>query len=272
MIPPAGVEDPISATFDLSDRVAQMAPVVRRMYVYTAILIALWIIIMLVLVLVELASHNVIGFLFVLGLLALGILAGSLLRRTDRFFRDFVRRHRAIRLVREADPVVKVPDGRTPIERLANHLKTTNGTVGQLLKEDPTALRYRVGLPASGGAVPFDLVLVRPGSTLWRTLGWGSDTGFAILARFGPDAPVLTDLRKLETDVLAAAPHLEGQVVRAILLRSKPVPLPEDVYEYAVGHPVEPRHRGADGRINLEIITENADGTYDFVPQVLGVP
>ena len=43
---PPGVEDPISAIFDLSDRVAQMAPVVRRMYRYTATILVFWIIIM----------------------------------------------------------------------------------------------------------------------------------------------------------------------------------------------------------------------------------
>ncbi len=266
---PAGVEDPISATFDLADQVAEMAPVVRRLYRYTAVILVAWIAIMAFVALIGLRDPW-LTVLAVLGLIA-GLIALTLLRRTDRFFRGFVRRHRMIHLIRDADPVSRVPEGRTPIERLARYLAQSNERVEAWLKESPNALQYRVALPAGGRTVPFDLAVVRPGSALFRAIGRG-DPGFAILARGGPEAPTVEDLRRLEADGAAAAARLPGQLVRLILLRPRPVPLPEDVYEYAVGHPFEVRRGFATGRVALQVITENPDGTYEFVPHVLGEP
>lgn len=269
MLPPSGVEDPISAIFDLSDRVAEMAPVVRRLYRYTAGILVAWILIMGFVAFIGLRDP----FLTVLALLGLiaGVIALTLLRRTDRFFRGFVQRHRAIHLVRDADPLAKVPEGRTPVERLGRYLVTSNDRVAACLRESPEALRYRVAFPVAGGSVPFDLVLVRPGSAWWRTFGTG-DPGFAILARTGVEAPTLDDLRRFEAEAKAVAARLPGQLVRLILLRSQPIPLPEAVYDYVVGHPFDVRRRFGGARVGFEVITENPDGTYEFVPHVLGVP
>jgi hypothetical protein len=265
---PPGIEDPISALFELSDRAAAMAPVVRRLYRYTAAILVVWIVIMAVVILIGLGTASWLSLLAFLGLLG-GIIALGLLRQTDRFFREFAQRHRWIHLVREADPVVKVPEGRTPIERLGRYLASSNARVDAALKADPAALRYRVELRGAGRTVPFDLVLDVPGTGLGGRLGWG-EPGFAIVARSGPDAPTVEDLRRLEGDALAVAGGLRGRLARLVLVRTQPIPLPEDVYEYAVGHPV--LLPGGRGRGTLEIITENPDGTYDFVPHVLGVP
>jgi hypothetical protein len=271
VIPGPGAEDPIAAIFDLSDRVAEMAPLVRRLYRYTATILAVWIILMVIVLLLTLRPDTL--FLAVLAALALaaGVIALGLLRQTDRFFRTFVQRHRAIHLMRDAEPIVRIPDGRTPTERLARHLVGSNPSIERLVRETPAALQYRVTLHAGKREVPFDLAIVRPGSLWYRLFGRG-DRGFAIIARLGPDAPTRADLNALETDALAVAPELTAAPVRMILLRTKSVPLPEDVYEYAVGHPVYLRRGFGHSRSTLEVITENADGTYEFVPQVLGIP
>ncbi|MCI4369493.1 MAG: hypothetical protein L3K09_08030 [Thermoplasmata archaeon] len=265
-----GVEDPISAIFDLSDRAAQMAPIVRRLYRYAAVILVIWLIIMAVVMISTLRGPV---FLFVLagaGFL-IGFIALQLLRQTDRFFRDFVQRHRLIRMVREADPITKIPEGRTPVERLTRYLAASNPGVDTLLKETPAALRYRISLHAGKREVPFELVLGKPSDMTWRLFGFGNP-GFAILARLAPDPLPIEELRRMEADALAVQEELEGAPSRLILLRSHPSPLSEDAYEYAVGHPVIVRHRFGQTRATLEVITENPDGTYDFVPQVLAVP
>jgi hypothetical protein len=270
VVDPSGVEDPISAIFDLADRAAEMAPTVRRMYRYTASILVIWIILTAFVTFVTLGTALWLAVLSFLGLVA-GVIALGLIRRTDRFFGAFVQRHRSIRLVRDADPIVKVPEGRTPVERLGRYLVQSNPRVEATVVEDPSAMRYRVVLPASGESRPFDLVVVSPGGTLWRSLGRGA-TGFAILARVTSETVSVDDLRRMEADALAVAPQLAAAVVRLILLRPKPGPLPEEAYEYAVGHPVVFRRAFGSFRANLEVITENPDGTYDFVPHVLGVP
>jgi hypothetical protein len=267
---PPGVEDPISAIFDLSDRVAQMAPVVRRMYRYTATILVFWIIIMAIVALVTLRGGLFLSLLALLGLIA-GVISLGLLRQTDRFFRAFAQRHRSIRLIREADPVVKIPDGRTPVERLARYLVQSNPRIESRVKEDPASIRYRVSLPAPGRSVPFDLVVDQPSGVAFRIFGVG-EGGFAVVARMGPDAPTLEDVRRLENDVVSAASKMVTIPSRAILLRTQSIPLPEDVYEYVVGHPVVVRRGFTTYRITIEVITESPDGTYDFVPHVLGVP
>lgn len=269
MAAPPGIEDPISALFDLSDRAAGMAPVVQRLYRYTAAILAVWFVIMVILILVGLGSGGYLSILALGGLVA-GVIALGLLRETDRFFRDFVQRHRWIRLLQDADPTAKVPPGRTAMERLGRYLAQSNPAIESLLKTAPESLRYRVGIRVGDREVPFDLVLVRPGGTWWRWTGRG-DAGFAIVARQGPDAPTLDDLRKLEADALAAGRQLGGRLCRAILLRTAASPLPDAVYEYAVGHPILVGGPGG-GRATLEVVTETPGGTYEFVPHVLGVP
>jgi hypothetical protein len=267
---PPGVEDPISALFDLSERAAGMAPVVRRLYRYTAAILVTWIAIMAVLIIVGLGAAGWLAFLALLGLAA-GVIALGLLRQTDRFFREFHQRYRWIQLVRDADPIAKIPEGRTPVERLGRYLTLSNPRVEELLKARPGALRYRVSVRAGGKEIPFDLIIEEPANSVARWSGMGEE-GFAVVARSAPDAPTLEDLRRFESEVAAAAPGLEGRVARLILLRTNPVPLPQEVYEYAVGHPIYVPWGFGRHRVTIEIISENPNGTYDFVPHVLGVP
>jgi hypothetical protein len=268
--PPVGIEDPIAAVFDLSDRAAQMAPTMRRMYRYTATVVVIYLIIMVVLLLTALAHDLVLALLAIIAL-AFGIIALSLLRETDRFYRSFAQRQRAIRLFRAADPVPKIPEGRTPIERLVRYLRQTNPAIEERLREDPSALRLRTELDVGGRRAPFDLVLVRPGSAGYRAVGLG-EAGFSILARMAPEPLTLANLQAFGEEVGAAAGRLDGLPVRAILLRAQASPLTDGVYDFAIGHPIPVERGWTKGRCTLEIVTENADGTYDFVPYVLGIP
>jgi len=267
---PQGIEDPISALFDLADRAAAMAPVVRRLYRYTAAILVVWIAIMAILILVGLGSAGWLSILALIGLAA-GVIALGLLRQTDRFFREFVQRHQWIRQVQEAEPASKIPDGRTPVERLARYLAVSNPRIERRVTANPGSVRFRVSVHASRRDLPFDLILGEPSGTIARWTG-GDDAGFAIVARLGSASPTLAELRQLEGDAVLSASSLEGRLVRIILLRPEPGPLAEEVYDYAVGHPVEVPWGFGRRRATLEIVTENANGTYDFVPHVLAVP
>lgn len=265
-----GVEDPISALFDLAERAAGMAPVVRRLYRYTAVILVLWIVIMAILILVGLGSAGWLSVLALIGLGA-GVIALGLLRQTDRFFREFVERHQWIRQVREADPDVRIPEGRTPIERLARYLALSNPRIERRVAETPAAVRYRVSVRAGGREIPFDLIIESPSGAVARWFG-GDDSGFAVVARLASGTPTLAEVRQLEADALTAAPVLAGRLARVILLRVPSGELPEEVYDYAVGHPVEVPWGFGRRRAALEIISERPDGSYDLVPRVLSVP
>ncbi|HYK92972.1 MAG TPA: hypothetical protein VEY07_02890 [Thermoplasmata archaeon] len=266
MYPPTGLEDPISAIFDLSDRVADMAPTMRRMYRYTATVVVLFLVIMIVLLFVGLAA-NLFFALLALAAIVFGAIALSLLRETDRFYQVFLERHRSIKLLQDAEPSPKVPAGPTPVQRLARYLVQSNARLAAVVSAHPEYLRYRVNLDPQGSTLPFDLVLRTPSPMGSRVLGWG-EPGFAVVARLGPENPTLSDLERFGADVAAYSRKTATRVVRAILVRVGGGSLPEPVYDYAVGHPLELRR----GRVTLEVVSELPDGTYDFVPHVLGVP
>jgi hypothetical protein len=270
VVDPPAVEDPIGALFDLADRAAGMAPVVRRLYRYTAAILVLWILIMLVLILAGLGSALWLSLLALAGL-AGGVIALGLLRQTDRFFREFVQRHRWIHLVRDADPVPRIPEGRTPTERLARYLMATNPKVEAVLRQRPDALQTKVSVRVGGREVPLDLVIAEPGARLGRYLG-DDDGSFAIIARVSDVSPTLEEVQRFEADAMALAPHLPGRLVRMIVLRTAPGPIPDAVYDYVVAHPIRVAWGWQRTPASVELITENPDGTYDVVPHVLGIP
>lgn len=267
MSAPPGIEDPISSIFDLSDHVAEMAPTMRRMYRYTATVVVLFLIIMVVLLFVGLADNLAFALLALIALI-FGAVALSLLVETDRFYRSYLDRHRAIKLLQDADPSPRIPEGRTPIARLTRYLAQSNPRLADLLQAHPETLRYRLPLPGPRGTpVAFDLAWVSPASAGHRWLRWG-DPGFAVLARIGPDAPSLPEVDRFAEEVSAVAARLPAQVRRAILLRVHPEPMPDGVYDRAIGRRIPVKG----GSVPLEIVSENPDGTYDLVPHVLGVP
>ena len=108
------VENPISAIFDLSEKVAKQAPVIKSMVRYASAFIIVWLIVSFFLILALLAQGIVFMFLIMLALFVVGFVALILLRRMNRFFRYYAARHRAIKAVRDMDPMVYVPRGKTP--------------------------------------------------------------------------------------------------------------------------------------------------------------
>jgi|GEM_PF-3109943 len=266
MYSPPGVEDPISAIFDLSDRVAEMAPTIRRMYRYTATVTVVFLAIMVILLFVGLVANL---FFSVLALIAIvfGVIALSLLRETDRFYQAYLSRHRSIKLLQEADPTPKVPDGPTPVQRLARYLSASNPRVAEQLRRHPESLRYRVRFGNGTGGMTFDLALVARGTAAGRWIGWG-DAGFAILARQFTGPLGVAELDRFAADVVSASRRIGPPIVRVIALRTSSEPTSEPVHDFAVGHPIELRG----GRVPVEIVTEEPGGSYDLVPHVLGVP
>lgn len=264
---PPGLEDPISAIFELSDRAAEMAPAMRRMYRATAAVILLFLV-LIVLLLFGALARNPLYAVVALAALVLGGIALTLLRDSDRFYRAYLRRHRSIKLLEATDAAPPIPQGPTAVQRLSRHLAQSNDRIGALLGLHPDAPRFRVDLTGDDPPLAFDLVILASPDRAYRWFRMG-DPGFAVVARLGPAAPTRADLEAFARDVGRAARRLPAPVVRAILLRAADAaPLSDEVYDYAVGHPAELRT----GPVPLEILTESPDGTYDCVPFIVGVP
>src|SRR5947208_5810191 len=95
--------------------------------------------------------------LFVLGFIIL-----ELMRDLRSFFDYFALRHRVIQRVRQADPVVYVPEGKDAVQRILSHLAATSPDVRGLM-----AVPGAVAIPAlltgkTGLTYSFDAYVRQP--------------------------------------------------------------------------------------------------------------
>ncbi|HEV2167142.1 MAG TPA: hypothetical protein VGS23_09255 [Thermoplasmata archaeon] len=262
-----GNEDPIAALFELADRVAEQGPKIRRIYAYTAAVVGVFLAI-LVYLLFEALRGSALFVGLALVTVVLGGTALTLLAESDRFYRSFSERHRRLRMLQFAEPTPKIPRGSTPLRRLAQHLARTSPRVAARLVEHPRALSIRTRRGANGALVEFGLSIAAPESFAHRYLKIG-DPGFVVLARLGPDALTVAELERFGETASDVARSLHGRLVRAIVLRTRPLPIDDDVYELSTHRPLAVPGGPS---VPLEVITELEDGTYDLIPHVIGVP
>src|SRR5437879_286646 len=203
--------------------------------------------------------------LFILGFVILETL-GDL----RSFFDYFALRHRVIQRVRQADPVVYVPEGKDAVERILAHLASSSPDVRGLM-----AVPGAVAIPAlltgkSGLTYSFDAYVRRSPSQLWRTVSLGSP-GYAVFVKAFERAPTLQDLNALKAAVEDASLASRIPPARILVLwKAKgDESVTSDVYEFLTKEAAQVRLRGHTFVCSLELAVERDDGTYDFIPLVL---
>ncbi|MEE8199115.1 MAG: hypothetical protein V3R48_05315 [Thermoplasmata archaeon] len=202
-------------------------------------------------------------------LFVLGIVILNLMKDLRAFFSYFALRHRAIRSVREEDPVVYVPKGDDAVQRLLTYFSERHPEVRQQAQkgrvQTPALLRGRSGLVYS-----FDGFIHGAPSALWKPFGLG-ETGYAIFIKAFTEAPIAKDLQALKRAVEDVSQVLKVPPTRVIALWTppgEPDALSDEAYEILTNEVVTYRRAGTDYRCSLELITESPDGTYDFIPFV----
>src|SRR5438445_1804646 len=203
--------------------------------------------------------------LFILGFSIL-----ELMRDLRSFFDYFALRHRVIQRVRQADPVVYVPEGKDAVERILAHLASSSPDVPGLM-----AIPGAVAIPAlltgkSGLTYSFDAYVRRSPSQLWRTVSLGSP-GYAVFVKAFERAPTLQDLNALKAAVEDASLASRIPPARILVLwKAKgDESVTPDVYEFLTKEAARVRLRGHTFVCSLELAVERDDGTYDFIPLVL---
>ncbi len=226
-----------------------------------------------VIVLDGLAITLVFGEAFFLGallaaLFVLGIVILNLMKDIKGFLNYYAYRHRAIKSVREEDPVVYVPQGEDAVERLLKHLSERHpelrGQARQGYVQVPALLRGKSGLLYS-----FEAYVLGKPSALWKPLGLG-ETGYAIFIKAFTEAPTVKDLEALKRaveDVCLAGKVPPSRVI-ALWSAQEEQPLSDEAYEFLTTQVVTFRHGGQEFNCSLELITESPDGTYDFIPYI----
>ncbi len=203
--------------------------------------------------------------LFVLGFLIL-----ELMRDLRSFFDYFVLRHRVIQRVRQADPVVYVPEGKDGVQRILSYLTATSPDVRGLLASPGAAAIPALLTGKSGLTYSFDGYLRQAPSGLWRTISLGSP-GFAVYIKAFDHAPTLPDLRSLKAAVEDVSSKTRVPPARILVLwrSKKDESVTPDVYEFVTKEAARVRIRRATFACSLELAIEREDGTYDFIPLVV---
>jgi hypothetical protein len=259
--PPA--DDPIHGIFDLADRAAAAAPRLLRISRATTILLAATLGIVAYLLFAVFATNLLSVILGVLTLAGGGV-AILLMRENERFYGEYVERHRTILRLQDADPTPPVPEGRGPADRLLLHLRSTNARIERAVSRDPKVARFRVQASVGGSTRAFDLLLLAPHQR-WSS---GDGAGFAVLARVASSGIEADNVIQFAQDLAAVAPRLKEPLARAILLAPRGKSISVAAYEAARSKPI-----AAGGRaVPLELIAERPDGTYDLVPLLVDAP
>ena len=214
------------------------------------------------------------GEAFVLGavlvaLLFLGMTILDLVEDARTLFAYHALRYRVIRAVRDADPIVYVPHGATPVARLLVSLKERNPTIAEMLRHPQAARSPAILTGKSGVAYEFDAFVTWPAGTL-APFGIGPRGAAVYVKAFG-HAPIRSDLEALRRAVEDVSLALRMPPTRVIALWKSDGThdVPEETYTFLTTEVVGAVVRGRKVSCSMELVTEMPDGTYDFIPLIV---
>jgi hypothetical protein len=265
------VDNPISAIFDLAEDVNNEVPRFRKLVTYATIFIGVWLVISFLLMLALLFTNLILG-LVVLFLFIIGVLALAMLRNLSDFMRYYSLRHAAIVRVRNDDPIIYIPKGETAVIRLLELIKARNPAMAAAI----SARQYQspsIQRGASSVFYNFDAYLVSKPGFLWKLLGVGYP-GYQLFIKCFQTAPRSEDLASLKraAEDVSQATKLPPSRVIALWTRAPIHDLSEEAYHFLGEARVEFSHRTKHYSSTLELVIENQDGTYEFIPYVAEGP
>ncbi len=261
------VDNPISAIFDLAEDVNKEVPRIRNLVKYATVFIGVWLVIDFILTILLMSSQLLLGVLM-LALFVVGVFALAMLRNLNDFIRYYAIRHAAIVRVRNDDPVVFAPKGDTAVLRLFELLRIRNPAMSEAIAMrrylTPGILRGHSGVLYS-----FDGYLGSKPSALWRPLGLGYP-GYQLLIKSFQKTPRAEDLNslKLAAEDVSKDNLIPPSRVIALWSRKPDQDLSDEAYAFLTSNQVMFSHRGKRFATALEMIVENEDGSYEFIPYV----
>jgi len=221
-----------------------------------------------VLVILTFGPGIVLGIVLV-ALLFLGMTILDLVEDARALFAYHALRYRVIRAVRDADPIVHVPQGATPVARLLASLRDRNPTIAEMLAHPQAARSPAILTGKSGVAYEFDAFVTWPAGML-APFGIGPRGAAVYVKAFG-HAPARADLEALRRAVEDVSLALRMPPTRVIALWKSDGThdVPEEAYTFLTTEVVSAFVRGRKASCSMELVTEMPDGTYDFIPLIV---
>jgi hypothetical protein len=261
------VDNPISAIFDLSEEVNREIPRIRKLVTYATVFIGVWLVINFLLILAVIFRELIIGALLVV-FFVIGILALAMLRNLGDFMKYYAVRHAAIVRVRNDDPVIYAPKGETAVLRLFAFIRLRNPVMDHANPhhqfQSPAILKGRTGLFYN-----FDGYLPARAGALWRIFGAGYP-GYQLFIKHFQNAPRAEDLAALKqaAEDVSSGTHLPVSRAIALWSRKGEQNLSDEAYNYLGTATIYFSHWGKRYATALELIVENEDGSYEFMPYI----
>lgn len=206
--------------------------------------------------------------LFILGFFIL-----ELMRDLRSFFDYFALRHRVIQRIRQADPVVYVPEGKDTVQRILTYLGNTSPDVRGVMANPGSVATPALLTGKSGLTYSFDAYVRQEPSTVSRVVGMGHP-GFAVFVKAFEHAPTVADLQSLKTAVedVSMATHIPPARILILWRARGDESVAPDAYDVLTKESARIKIRRATFACSLELAIERDDGTYDFIPVVVEPP
>ena len=210
---------------------------------------------------------------FILGvvlvsLFYLGMVILALVQDARSFFDYYALRYRVIRAVREADPIILVPQGATSVDRLLVALSQRSPAIAGMLAQPQNVRKPAIATGRTGVAYQFDAILMWPSGTL-APFGVGPSGGSVFVKAF-ERAPVRADFESLRRAVEDVSLAMRLPPTRVVAVwKSDGTDIPDDAYAFLTTETVKVALGGRVRACSIELATEMPDGTYDFIPLIV---
>lgn len=207
------------------------------------------------------------------GLFILGILLLNLVHEIGSFFDYYWVRYRVIKSVRDEDPVMYVPKGENSVQRVLSFLAQRSPGLSRDFSIPGTVMTPAILRGKDGFFYQFDAYASRPSGSFWKLLRVGYP-GYAIYIKQFAEKPRPQDFVALKRAVeeITADTKLPPRRVIALWTRKGEESLDDDAYDFLTTEAGLIKSGVSLMNCSLELISENPDGTYDFIPYVSDVP
>jgi hypothetical protein len=248
-------DNPTSGLFDLAEHMSDNYAKVKHLKYYAYIFVGITILFLIIISLLLLAEGNVGLFIIFIALVICGLMMLRLVAFTIHFLDDFDTNFRAIKLVREIDPLPKIPEGDTSLERLEKYLKNDDPLLADQLKNDiEIKPDFRVN------DTSWSLAFIRQG----RMFGPES---YLMLVRKVKGEPKLGNFILLEKNLETVSNQFMFPN-RTIILCKAPKKydgISDDLYSYLTEKTHYIVKSGKKQPIKLQLFVEN-EGRYEIIP------
>jgi hypothetical protein len=250
-------DNPTSAIFDLADQMASNYNKIRYLKYYAYVFVGITLTFLIILSIYSLAVGNVALFFILLALIIAGLMLLRLVVFTKNFLEDFDKNFRAIKQVRDIDPLPKVPHGKTPMDRLEVHLKNHDPAISRELK-----LGVEMAKGFRLGNTSWDLAVHRKA----RTLG---PEGHLTLIRYEKGKLKMKQFINLERDLEAFSVGnlLPERVIFLHKAQANYDGISDDLYSYLTEKSHYILKNGKKYLLKLQLFVETA-GRYEIIPLI----